>query len=33
MEARRGTIRTLATAILAATLLGANSGTVRAQLN
>ena len=33
MEARRGTIRTLATAILAATLLSANCRTVRAQVN
>jgi uncharacterized protein YgiM (DUF1202 family) len=33
MEARRGTIRALATAILTATLLHANGGTVRAQVN
>ena len=33
MEARRGTIRTLATAILAATLLYTNWWTVRAQVN
>ena len=33
MEARRGTVRALAVAILMATLLSANCGTVRAQVN